>query len=107
VEKILIKSQKELDEETQEVPYAAFDLWKAQEQQVLSYLPISVSCDVLVQIAALPSIVEAWRHIETSFVSQSCTRSINTRMALATTQKGSSTIAEYISKMKTLADDMA
>jgi hypothetical protein len=28
-------------------------------------------------------------------------------MALATTQKGSSTVAEYISKMKTLADEMA
>jgi hypothetical protein len=28
-------------------------------------------------------------------------------MALVTTQKGSSTIAEYISKMKSLADDMA
>jgi hypothetical protein len=32
---------------------------------------------------------------------------INTRMALATTQKGSSTVVEYISKMKTLADDLA
>jgi hypothetical protein len=32
---------------------------------------------------------------------------INTRMALATTQKGSSTIAEYTTKMKSLADDMA
>jgi hypothetical protein len=28
-------------------------------------------------------------------------------MALATTQKGSSTVAEYITKMKTLADEMA
>jgi hypothetical protein len=27
-------------------------------------------------------------------------------MALATAQKGSSTVADYISKMKTLADDM-
>jgi hypothetical protein len=28
-------------------------------------------------------------------------------MALATTQKGSSTVAEFVSKMKTLADEMA
>jgi hypothetical protein len=40
-------------------------------------------------------------------VSQSRARVINTQMALATTQKGSSMVAEYISKMKTLADDMA
>ena len=39
--------------------------------------------------------------------SQSRGRIINTRMALATAQKGSSTIADYFNKMKSLADDMA
>jgi hypothetical protein len=52
-------------------------------------------------------VVEVWKHIETSFASQSRTRVINTRMTLATTQKGSSTIVEYFSKMKSLADDMS
>jgi hypothetical protein len=66
-----------------------------------------VSQGILVQVAALPSAVEVWRHIETSFASQSHVRVINTRMSLATTQKGSSTVAEYIAKMKALADDMA
>jgi hypothetical protein len=32
---------------------------------------------------------------------------INTRMTLAITQKGSLTTAEYVAKMKTLADEMA
>jgi hypothetical protein len=81
----MIKSQKESDEDTQEVPNPAFALWKAQEQQVLSYLLTSVSCDVLIQIATLPSATEVWKHIQTSFVSQSLARVINTRMALATT----------------------
>jgi hypothetical protein len=31
---------------------------------------------------------------------------INTQMALATTQKGSSTTSEYLSKMKMLADEI-
>jgi hypothetical protein len=57
-EKIVIKSQKESNEDTQEVPNPAFALWKAQEQQVLSYLLTSVSRDVLIQIAALPSATE-------------------------------------------------
>ena len=39
--------------------------------------------------------------------SQSRGRIINTRMALATADKGSSTIAEFFSKIKSLADDMA
>jgi glutathionylspermidine synthase len=50
---------------------------------------------------------EVWKHIETSFASQSCAMVINTRMALAITQKGSLTTAEYVAKMKTLADEMA
>jgi hypothetical protein len=106
-EKIMIKSQKESDEDTQEVPNPAFALWKAQEQQVLSYLLTSISRAILIQIAALPSTTEVWKHIQTSFASQSRAQVINTRMALATTQKGSSIVAEYISKMKTLADEMA
>jgi hypothetical protein len=101
------KPTKESEEEEVEVPNPAFNLWKAQEQQVLSYLLTSVSRDVLVQVDVLPSVTAVWKHIESSFASQSRARVINTRMALATTQKGSSTVAEYIFKMKTLVDDMA
>jgi hypothetical protein len=67
----------------------------------------SVSHDVLVQIATFPSAADVWKHIESAFASQSHARVINTRMTLTTTQKGSLTVAEYISKMKLLADDMA
>jgi hypothetical protein len=67
----------------------------------------SVSHDVLVQVAALPSAVDVWKHTKSAFASQSRARVINTRIALATTQKGSLTVAECISKMKVLADDMA
>jgi hypothetical protein len=89
------------------VPNLAFATWKAQEKHVLSYLLTSVSRDVLVQVAVLTSAHDVWKHIEMLFASQSRAWVINTWMALATTQKGSSTIAEYISNMKTLADDMA
>jgi glutathionylspermidine synthase len=89
------------------VPNPTFAAWKAQEQQVLSYLLTSVSHDVLIQVVVLPSAYEVWKHIKTSFASQLHARVINTRMTLATTQKGLSTIAEYISKMKTLANNMA
>jgi hypothetical protein len=106
-EKLMIKVQKEKAEEVKEVPNPAYASWKAQEQQVLSYLLTSVSRDVLIQVAALPSAATIWKHIETSFSSQSRARVINTRMALATTQKGSSTSYEYLSKMKMLADEMA
>lgn len=41
------------------------------------------------------------------FASQSRARVINTRMALATTSKGTSSATEYYTKMKGLADEMA
>jgi uncharacterized membrane protein YgcG len=106
-EKIHVKKQLEKTEEVNEMPNPAFEVWKAQEQQVLIYLLTSVSCDVLVQVVVLQSTTKVWKHIEGAFASQSRARVINTRMALATTQKGSSTVAEYISMMKTLADDRA
>jgi hypothetical protein len=60
-----------------------------------------------VQVAVLPTTAKVWKHIETLFVSHSRVRVINTHMALVTTQKGSSTMADYISKMKSLTNDMA
>jgi hypothetical protein len=75
------------------VPNPAFEVWKAQEQHVLSYLLTSVSRDVLIQVAILQSVTEVWKHIEGAFALQSHARVINTRMLLDTTQKGSSTMA--------------
>jgi hypothetical protein len=54
----------------------------------------------------LPTASDVWKHIEMSYASQSRARVINTGMALATTQKGSLIADEYISKIKSLADDM-
>lgn len=41
------------------------------------------------------------------FAAQSRARVINTRMALATAQKGTSTVVEWFARMKALADEMA
>jgi hypothetical protein len=68
-EKIKLKTQKESAEEIKEVSNPAYEVWKTQEQQVLSYLLTFVSRDTLVQVAALPTAAEVWKHIETSFAS--------------------------------------
>ena len=48
-----------------------------------------------------------WAAIEGMFTSQSRVHVISTRMALATASKGTSSINEYSTKMKALADEMA
>jgi hypothetical protein len=102
-----LKVQQGTAGEVEDVPNPTYLQWQAQEQQVLSYLLTSVSRKVLVQVAALPTTVEVWRHIDSACASHSHQLVINTRMALATAQKGTSSAAEYVTKMKTLADDMA
>jgi hypothetical protein len=41
------------------------------------------------------------------YASSSRARTVNTRIALATTRKGNMSVTEYVAKMKSLADDMA
>jgi hypothetical protein len=97
-----LKVQQGTAGEVEDVPNPAYLQWQAQEQQVLSYLLTSVSRKVLVQAAALPTTAEVWRHIDSACASHSHQLVINTRMALATAQKGTSSAAEYVAKMKTL-----
>jgi hypothetical protein len=75
------------DKDSKDVPNPEYDLWVAQDQQVLNYLLSSVSRDILAQIATLLTSVKAWDVIESMFASQSRARVINTRMSLATAQK--------------------
>jgi hypothetical protein len=81
--------------------------WSALEQQVLGFLLTSMTKDVMAQVASCSTPKEAWTLLEQTYASCSKARVVNTRMALATTQKGSMTISEYIAKMKSLADEMA
>lgn len=99
--------QKGTDGKDEKVPNPALEDWEAVDQQVLSYLLSSVSKDVLTQVATSTTAAEAWKTIEDMFASQTRARSVNIRIALATTKKENSSVAEYFAKMKSLGDDMA
>jgi hypothetical protein len=84
-----------------------FEDWDATDQQVLSYLLGSLSKDVLVQVSSCNTAAEAWVMIQGMYTSHTRSRSVNTRIALATTRKGTSTVIEYFGKIKALGDEMA
>jgi hypothetical protein len=84
-----------------------YEDWLAADQQVLSYIFVSVSKEILTQVATKKSSAEAWAAIETMFASKTRARTVNTRLALATTHKGSMTVIEYVAKMCSLGDEMA
>jgi hypothetical protein len=81
--------------------------WLARDQQVLSYILASISKGILVRIATAKLAAEAWKVLEEQFTSQTRACTISTRMALATTRKGTMTVAEYLTKMQSLGNDMA
>nr|ABF94964.1 retrotransposon protein, putative, Ty1-copia subclass [Oryza sativa Japonica Group] len=78
-------------------------LWKAQ---VLGFLLSTLARDVLAQVATCNTATAAWQMLEEMYSSVSRARFINTRIALSNTKKGTLSINEYVSKMKTLADEM-
>ena len=104
--KFLPKKEGE-DDKVPPIPNKEHAAWVAKDQQLLSYLLVSLSKEVLQQVSSTKTAVEAWTGIETFFASHSRAKLISARMALATASKGTSTVAEYYSKMKTLADEMA
>ena len=80
--------------------------WVVRDQQVLSYLLSNMTRDVMAQVAMAKTAAELWAAVEEIYSSQSRVRSVNTRIALATTKKGNSTASEYLAKMKSYADEM-
>ncbi|WVZ48786.1 hypothetical protein U9M48_000195 [Paspalum notatum var. saurae] len=88
-------------------PNPEYARWLALDQQVLSYLVSSLSREVLAQIGTCKTATQLWKTLEKMYSSQTRARAVNTRIALATTQKGNMTMTEYIGKMKSLADEMA
>ena len=102
--KTVPKSVEKPDELVQNRDYAT---WYAKDQQIFNYLVSSVSKEVLVQVSMCTSSAELWKAIHDMTASRSHGHIINTHMALATAQKGASSMQDYFNKMKSLSNDMA
>ncbi|XP_073360533.1 uncharacterized protein [Aegilops tauschii subsp. strangulata] len=90
-----------------DTPNPAYETDRARDSLVLSFLFNSISPPVMVQIAKCTTASAAWTAITEIFISQTQAAIVNTRMALSTTKKGNSTIAEYLGRMKALGNEMA
>jgi hypothetical protein len=94
------------DKPTKMIPNPEYDNWVAKDQQVLNYLLSSISREILVSRVHHVHGGGSEGHPGHVHVTVPWPRHQHW-MALATAQKGASTIAEYFSRMKGLADDMA
>jgi hypothetical protein len=88
-------------------PNPAHENWVAVDQQVLGFLLSSVTREVLQQVSTCKTAAAVWSNIEHSFGSLTQVRAVNTRLALAMTQKGNMSVIEYVNKLHALSDEMA
>jgi hypothetical protein len=79
--------------------------WVTRDHALLGYL-FSLTREVLQGVTMLTSSVAVWNALEEMYASHTRARNVNTRIALATTHKGASTMADYFNKMKGHADEM-
>jgi hypothetical protein len=77
------------------------------QTKVLSSLLASVTKEILVRVATVKTVTGAWKILEEQMSSHTRAHAVNVRMALATTRKGTSSVAEYLTKMQALGNDMA
>jgi hypothetical protein len=84
-----------------------YEEWYTIDQQVLAYLLLSLSREIMGQVTIYTTSASAWSVIEGMYTSGTCAHSVNTCIALATMKKGSDSITEYINKACILADEMA
>jgi hypothetical protein len=89
------------------VPNSKYEDWLAADQQVFSFLLASVSKEILIRIAMVKTVVEAWTKLEDQFTSQTRAHTISTRMTLANICKGNLSVTEYLAKMQSLDNDMS
>jgi hypothetical protein len=88
-------------------PNPAYDRWVTQDQSVMGYIFVSLSREVLTGVSTMTTSAEVWATLANMYVSRMCARSIQTRIALATTKKGMQVVAEYYSKMRGFAYELA
>jgi hypothetical protein len=89
------------------VPNLVYDDWFATDQHVLGFLLSSLSREILSQITTKLMAAAAWTTLEAMLSSQMRGRTMNMRIALATTQRGNQSITEYVGKLHALADEMS
>jgi hypothetical protein len=95
------------DDSTTEQLNPEYTKWVTRDQALLGYIFSTLTREVLMSVMTHSSSAGAWGALDEKFTSRTCAQSVNTRIALTTMKKGTTTLAEYYTRMKHLADEMA
>ncbi|KAL9437300.1 hypothetical protein AB3S75_023205 [Citrus x aurantiifolia] len=85
-------------------PNPQFQIWRRNDQQLMSWLLSTLSEEVLSAVVGARSSLEVWQILAAQFGARSRARVLHLRTQIQTTRKGSTSIHEYYTKMKTTLD---
>jgi hypothetical protein len=92
---------------TSEQPNPDYAAWLVRDQALLGYLFSSLTRDALMGVTTATTSAAAWSDLQEMYAPRTRARSVNTRITLANTKKGTTSMAEYFSKIKCYADELA
>ncbi|XP_012857537.1 PREDICTED: uncharacterized protein LOC105976825 [Erythranthe guttata] len=81
--------------------------WTRQDRLVLLSIQATVNSTISPTINNCTTFVDAWNKLETSFANRSNTRMLSIMSSLMTNKKEGKTVAAYMSRVKSLVDDLA
>jgi hypothetical protein len=95
------------DKSTTTTTNPAYASWVARHQAVLGYLLSSLTHETLLHVSRCTTVANVWSTLANLYSPQTCTRLVNTRIALATIRKNQLSVSDYYAKMSQLANDLA
>ncbi|KAH9659677.1 hypothetical protein KPL70_023950 [Citrus sinensis] len=81
--------------------------WKRQDQLLLSWIMSSMSLEILSLVVSSQTSLELWKKLEKQFGSESMAKKVHLKMLLSNLRKGSVSMTEYFTKLKTISDGLA
>ncbi|OMO89784.1 Integrase, catalytic core [Corchorus capsularis] len=84
-----------------------FVTWTRIDQMLLGWINATLSESILAQVVGLDTSHKVWSNLHSLFSMQSTARVMQLRSQLQNLQKGSSSISEYLQKVKSIADSLA
>jgi uncharacterized membrane protein YgcG len=96
-----------VDDKPVKQPNPAYIAWVARDQAILGYLLSTLTRETLMHVSQCAMAIEAWKTLSDLYSSQSRARSVNMRIALATTKKNHLTVSDYYVKMSQFAEELA
>ena len=85
----------------------AYPLWLRQDRLVLLGIQATVNCTIGPTINNCNTFADAWDKLRSSFANRSNTRMLTLLTSLMRTTKAGITVSDYMTKIKSLIDDLA